>query len=725
MRTHPSKSIVAEELAEVLHTVLHSSDETSSKESNHHDLSPNKAVSVFDLTEKLIHSDFVEIGTDFKLPDIHVSSGIGGNEFVIKRFASNISVYWKWTEEKEESHLTKCISFILNIGDVNLHLSKVCTATKEDTGVPKDNTEKSVCYNETMTEEPSNSDAKSLFAPDRINKTMACKELNYCLSDGCGAFESIDIDSILGNWLSEMSPLTEIRVGRLRITTQPEISYAAIQSLIFPMMNTGILGLSLTNFEPLVIITSISISLPSHNTVGLNMCLNGCSFRSSVWCFDDVQVIGTILGYDITLEASTMMLSFKSNSFTGSLKELTNLEVKEQGYYLKVPMQVVSLLFNGICLEIKCASGLSLGKKLTEYQASQEEIIFHLPFCVRLIFPSITLEMDGQRNPEHTLRIDNMSLYLEPVFKAQKYNTRTSLRLSSLCYCGWLHVEKLALTGFMDETCTTIHDMNSSISSVHFNVDKSSKDWLDNINDMIHLDRLRGIELPYAHMESFRLVASSRKKIFAKKYETQFVEFYGEADTTFNSMAHNYTNKLHTDIKVDQQSNREFRSDMADQVAIAAGAAILGASVVTPVGAAVSVASLGVRDGVGNAVKLGKESRGASEDDSYNLGDATRGIVTMARGAVSRLSAQKKGRPDSSGPSITSKQEEGKKDFILKDKVRLAAVGGMSFGGAIGMGVCAAAGPILSPAIVVSAASFVGYNAAKSAMQKKDNGPLL
>jgi len=137
----------------------------------------------------------------------------------------------------------------------------------------------------------------------------------------------------------------------------------------------------------------------------------------------------------------------------------------------------------------------------------------------------------------------------------------------------------------------------------------------------------------------------------------------------------------------------------------------------------VSVASLGVRDGVGTAVRLGKESRGAGEDDCYVFGDAARGMVTMARGAVSRLSSRNKGRSDSGVIDTTHIPKKGEKEFILKDKVRLAAVGGMSFGGAVGMGVCAAAGPavMISPVMVVSAASYVGYTAAKSTMKKKQN----
>jgi len=732
MITRPSRSIVAEELAEVLHSVLHF-PEDSSKKNSYDDPSSratNEAVSVSQLTDKLMRSDFVEVGA-LNLPDVHVTGGGKGRDgYIIKRTASNVCVYWKWTlDAEEESQPTKCTSLVLSMGDINLHLSKVYAATKEDNEI--DSRHSGIRHDEEISDisdERNKADATNSIPPEEIEKNTAYyKEHNYNFSENFSAFEFMDSDSILGKWLSEVSSSAEIRVARLRVTADPEIpSSGAIHNLIFPTMNTGIFGLLLTNFEPLVVVTSISLYLPSHNNVGLNIRLNGCSCRTSVWYFEDVQVVGVVLGYDVTVEASTVMLSFKSSSFTGSVKEVTNLEVKEQGYYLKIPLQAVSLLFDGNCFDIKCTSVLSLGQRiLTECQVLQKKTLLRLHFHVRLSFSNVTLKMDAQSNPEHILTAGNLIIDLEPVFETQEYFIRISLRLSSICYCGWLQAEKISLTGTMNMSCTTIHYLVSSVSSARFDMDKSSIDWLENINDMVQLDRTRGIVSPNSDVQSFNLkVSSQQQSVFAKNYVIRFEEFHGGTDTTLNSMARNYTDKLHLYIKKMQKSNRDYRSDMADQVAIAAGSAILGASILTPVGAAVSVASLGVRDGVGTAVRLGKESRGAGEDDRYVFGDAARGMATMARGAVSRLSSRNKGRTDSGAIDGAHIPREREKEFILKDKVRLAAVGGMSVGGAVGMGVCAAAGPaVMSPVMVVSAASYVGYNAAKSAMQKKQNKP--
>lgn len=120
------------------------------------------------------------------------------------------------------------------------------------------------------------------------------------------------------------------------------------------------------------------------------------------------------------------------------------------------------------------------------------------------------------------------------------------------------------------------------------------------------------------------------------------------------------------------------------------------ATMATPVGAVygagVAVASLGVRDKIGSLVAAGKESRGVSENERYHFGDFTRGVT---RHMISNGDDKK-----------NEKKSENAKAPVLKDKKRLAGVGGMSVGAVVG-------GILLGPVGLV-AGSLVGSRLAKA-----------
>eukprot|EP01083_Nonionella_stella_P117316 349441_1 len=145
----------------------------------------------------------------------------------------------------------------------------------------------------------------------------------------------------------------------------------------------------------------------------------------------------------------------------------------------------------------------------------------------------------------------------------------------------------------------------------------------------------------------------------------------------------------------------------------------------TPAGALASIAALGVRDGIGSAVISGKCSRGVTEHDSYKFGDVTRGIIHGISNTVSSGKEARGGAKDnnyqfgdftrgisakiSSGPSEGNSGDQSSgsdRDFILKDDKRLAGVGGLAAGAAVGA-VC------LGP-IGVLAGSMIGTRMAKA-----------
>ena len=72
-----------------------------------------------------------------------------------------------------------------------------------------------------------------------------------------------------------------------------------------------------------------------------------------------------------------------------------------------------------------------------------------------------------------------------------------------------------------------------------------------------------------------------------------------------------------------------IKSSVTDSLAITAGCVATGASFVSPIGAAVSVAAIGVKDGVGHLANKGQQARqeqNLAEPSSYRFGDVTRGL---------------------------------------------------------------------------------------------------
>lgn len=75
-------------------------------------------------------------------------------------------------------------------------------------------------------------------------------------------------------------------------------------------------------------------------------------------------------------------------------------------------------------------------------------------------------------------------------------------------------------------------------------------------------------------------------------------------------------------------SRLNIRQSMGDSLAMTAGCVATGASFVTPIGAAVSVAAMGVKDGVAAAANKGTRSRNA---ERYRFGDVGRGVVATVK----------------------------------------------------------------------------------------------
>ena len=104
------------------------------------------------------------------------------------------------------------------------------------------------------------------------------------------------------------------------------------------------------------------------------------------------------------------------------------------------------------------------------------------------------------------------------------------------------------------------------------------------------------------------------------------------ADSNSYSTDSSYSNSnTNTNLNANIQTNTpvskwdKIRGSVSDSLAMTAGCVAAGASFVTPIGAAASVAALGVKDAAHAAAQKGQQARGAAS--GYKFGDVTRGLV--------------------------------------------------------------------------------------------------
>jgi hypothetical protein len=129
----------------------------------------------------------------------------------------------------------------------------------------------------------------------------------------------------------------------------------------------------------------------------------------------------------------------------------------------------------------------------------------------------------------------------------------------------------------------------------------------------------------------------------------------------------------------------DIKKSISDSLVMTGGLAATGASFVTPIGAAVSVAAIGVKDGVAAAARKGQDSRNG---EGYKFGDVTRGIVTSIKDRKSQRQARAQQQTDDliftgeETPSANSRDDEH--SFLEINKSRYVGVVGSSVGAAVG-----------------------------------------
>lgn len=168
----------------------------------------------------------------------------------------------------------------------------------------------------------------------------------------------------------------------------------------------------------------------------------------------------------------------------------------------------------------------------------------------------------------------------------------------------------------------------------------------------------------------------------------------------------------------------DIKKSITDSLIMTGGLVATGASFVTPVGAAVSVAAIGVKDGVAAAARKGQNSRGNKGDGTstgYQFGDVTRGIVSSIQEKKSQRrrqeqqQQQQKTDEDNSSTDIASSSSNDRREdpsFLEANKGRYLGVVGSSLGAAVGL-------TLVGGPLGLLAGSLAGGVATQEAMRRQ------
>jgi len=166
-------------------------------------------------------------------------------------------------------------------------------------------------------------------------------------------------------------------------------------------------------------------------------------------------------------------------------------------------------------------------------------------------------------------------------------------------------------------------------------------------------------------------------------------------------------------------SRFNLRQSFGDSLAVTAGCVATGASYVTPIGAAVSVAALGVKDGVAAAAKKGRASR---DSEVYQFGDVTRGVMESFK--TQRQQQQLEKCPANDTNDDEHLCEKGRISTSSNSARGFLQTNGSRYAGVVGSCAGAAVGLTLAGPLGLMAGSLVGSQATQAAMRNQSSPPL-
>eukprot|EP00540_Astrosyne_radiata_P000503 CAMPEP_0116833984 /NCGR_PEP_ID=MMETSP0418-20121206/6742_1 /TAXON_ID=1158023 /ORGANISM="Astrosyne radiata, Strain 13vi08-1A" /LENGTH=556 /DNA_ID=CAMNT_0004463499 /DNA_START=242 /DNA_END=1912 /DNA_ORIENTATION=+ len=184
------------------------------------------------------------------------------------------------------------------------------------------------------------------------------------------------------------------------------------------------------------------------------------------------------------------------------------------------------------------------------------------------------------------------------------------------------------------------------------------------------------------------------------------VEWKGKDDTMLKDVVHHYTHILGQLVHTGTEAKkRGIGQTISDVLSAAAGRAVAGAALATPVGLAMSFVGVGVKDGITAAAKAGKKSRGESEDGKFKVGDVARGVAATIRKKTS---------------SASDANEEPEEELTDAEKQAIRGERRARYGRLVGMNVGAGVGlVILGGPVAMVVGGVVGGIMVKGALDRK------
>jgi hypothetical protein len=159
---------------------------------------------------------------------------------------------------------------------------------------------------------------------------------------------------------------------------------------------------------------------------------------------------------------------------------------------------------------------------------------------------------------------------------------------------------------------------------------------------------------------------------------------------------------------------------IGDSVTTFGAMTVIGTSCVTPIGAAVSMAALVAKDGVGEAARIGKEARlltaaatGTESEDRYRFGDVTRGVIGSIRGNHQQQQHQKQQQQQQQQRASQPSDGDCSANYLEQNKGRFTGVAVGTAG--------AAAGLVIAGPLGAMAGSFLGSMGSQAVLESQAN----
>lgn len=601
---------------------------------------------------RLLKDDFIEVGTVSYDRPIEILSDF---ECLIS-FDFNFT--WEWSEETLISP-SSCQKFIINIINLSVTIRR-----------------KQV-QNDIVSEENSNCNGE--------NK-----------------------DTFLLSWFFKCTPIVETIIHYLNADIDSNLDVSTAHNIMFELWSTGFLStlfptgssiLTLVTKSQSSIVKLHNITMSHKSSIGrmLKFTLKGCAWETDTtsWKIDEVVFQYPLLVYHLSGSIRGIKIEVSPTSIVATvIDKLASLRLDGMGFsfHLKYIVPNVNIVY-------KMDQGLqiSLSKDIIlshHYDIICMNALKHISLSCPITFTSPKFTLQGKEDDMH-IHMENLSVELTN----SSISTNVVVQADAFHYGNFIQISSLFLQCGLDCICTTADSFQLKVRLLSFQPSDDGVKWLEryisSLEFAMELDRETQLKVPFGCIsESDVHFHRTVMNIFDfSKYSLESI--LGDEESTISSLLLVNARRLLKEVNRRRKDQKEQRKDMADSTAISVGSALLATSVATPIGAAVSIAALGARDQVGKAVISGKQQRGVSEHESYKFGDFSRGLMAKFRNSNSDYG------------------DTPSKDSILRDKRRLAGVGGMSAG--------AIAGSVLLGPIGIAAGAMVGSRVAKAHVTSEED----